>query len=344
MRFNRQIILVGAACAVTTLVIATGIYFTKNSDTPAKSGFGPKQADAAQGQAPYAQSPNQASSDPLTVTLEDTQLKSIMVEPVAKHLFWIDCEAVGSVDFAEDLSIVQAESALIGAAGTFEVTSKELARATSLYAANVGVSQKELDQAVSDQQTAEGALKAARDAVRVLGKTDAEIDQMIALRKIEPFLAGRMVVANVAESDTPLLHVGQPVIIRAMAYPGRVFEGRVSKIYSVVDPNTHKTKFRVKVADTGNELRPGMLASVEVQVQSPTEAVAVPVNSVVREGDGTMTVWVTTDRHQFVQKTVKLGLQKDGWYQIAEGLKSGELVVAEGGIFLSNMLNAPPTD
>ncbi len=343
MRFNRKTILRGAAFAVAALAITTGVYFAENPGTPSKSGLGPEQANAA----PSPQSSSQGSSDPLaakSVTLEDTQLKAIKVEPVGTHFFAVEREAVGSVDFAEDLSVVQAESALIGAAGTFEVTSKELARARSLYAANVGVSQKELDQAVSDQQAAEGALKAARDALCVLGKTDAEIDQMIASRKIESFPASRVVVANVAESDTPLLRVGQPVTVKVMAYPDRVFEGKVSKIYAVVDPNVHRIRIRAKVADPGNELRPGMLASVMIQVQKPIEAVAVPFDSVVREGDGTMTVWVTADRHRFEQKTVKLGLQTDGWYQIADGLKPGELVVTEGGIFLSNMLEAPPAD
>ena len=251
---------------------------------------------------------------------------------------------VGSIDFDEDLSVVQAESALIGAAATFEVTSKELARAKALYETNVGVSQKELDQADSDQQTAEGALKAARDAVRVLGKTEAEIDNMIASGKIEPAVVSRIAVANVTESDTPLLHVGQPVTVKVMAYPDRVFKGNVTKIYDVVDPNIHRTKIRAKIAHPKDELRPGMLASVVVRIQEPVEAIAIPINGVVREGDGTMTVWVTTDRHRFVQRPVKLGLQKDGWYQIVENLRPGELVVTEGGIFLSNMLEAPPSD
>ena len=48
-----------------------------------------------------------------------------------------------------------------------------------------GGAQKDVDQATSDQQTAEGALKAARDAVRIFGKTDAEIDQIMAERKVD---------------------------------------------------------------------------------------------------------------------------------------------------------------
>ena len=74
------------------------------------------------------------------------------------------------------------------------------------------------------------------------------------------------------------------------------------------------------------------------------QSTAVPVTSVVREGDGMMTAWVTTDRHRLSQRVVKIGLQQDGRYQILEGLHPGELVVTEGGVFLSNMLQAPPSD
>ena len=52
--------------------------------------------------------------------------------------------------------LIQAESTLIGAAATFEMSRKELARAKDLYSTNVGVSQRELEQATSDAQTAEG--------------------------------------------------------------------------------------------------------------------------------------------------------------------------------------------
>ena len=37
-------------------------------------------------------------------------------------------------------------------------------------------------------------------------------------------------------------------------------------------------------------------------------------------------------------------IEKDGWYQVLEGLQTGEMVVTEGGVFLSNMLNAPAAD
>jgi cobalt-zinc-cadmium efflux system membrane fusion protein len=353
-----------------------------------------------------------ASSEP-ALDLTSSQLNAIKIEPVDTYMFPVEENAVGNIDFDGDVSVqvfplyqgtiiqtlvalgaqvqkeqplctikspdlIQAESNLIGAAATFELTSKELARVTNLNGAN-GVSQRELEQATSDQQTAEGALKAARDAVRVFGKTDAEIDQMIASRKIDPALvvrspiSGRVtsknaqpgflvqpgndpapytvsdislkwMLADVVESDVPLLHLGQLVQVAVMAYPGRVFKGKVSKIYAAVDPNTHRVTTRSDIADPRDELRPGMLANFVIHVHEPVEGTAIAANGVVREPDGTMTAWVTSDRRHFVQRVVKTGLRTEGRVQILAGLQPGELAVSDGAVFLSNMLEAPPTD
>jgi cobalt-zinc-cadmium efflux system membrane fusion protein len=348
-----------------------------------------------------------------TLDLSPSQLKAIKIEPAGSYLFPVEKETVGSIDFDNDLSVpvfppyqgriiqtlvelgdevhkgqplytidspdlIQAESNLIGAAATFELTSKELTRAKDLNGTS-GVSERELEQATSDQQTAEGALRSARDAVRVFGKRDAEIDQIIVSRKIDPALvvhspvSGRVTtrnaqpglfvqpgnppapytVANVAikwmladvlESDIPLFHLGQPVAVKVVAYPDRVFRGKVSKIYANVDPNTHRATIRSEVADSRNELRPGMLANFVIQVGNPVEGTAIAANGVVREPDGTITAWVTTDRRHFSQRVIKTGLRTDRQVQVLEGLQRGELVVSDGAVFLSNMLQAPPSD
>jgi cobalt-zinc-cadmium efflux system membrane fusion protein len=255
---------------------------------------------------------------------------------------------VGSIWFEEDPAVIQAESTLVAAAATYQLTSKELARAKELYGANGGLAQRELEQATSDAQTAAAALKAAREAVGALGESDAEIDEMIAAGKIHSETAAhgpsRWLLANVSESDSPLINPGQPVEVRALAYPDRVFHGKVSKVYSTVDPNTHRVSVRCEIQDPVSGLRPGMLASFVIQVQPPVESTAAPVNGVVREGDGSMTVWITADRRHFAQRTVETGLREDGQVQILKGLKPGELVVTDGAIFLDNMLQAPPGD
>jgi len=371
------------------------------------------QSTSANTQASDNSASNSSRSD-AAIDLSPTQLNSIKIAPVGSYRFEVEKEAVGNISYADDLSVdvfpayqgtiikalvelgaqvqkdqplytikspdlIQAESTLIGAAATDELTTKELARAKDLYTTNVGVPQKELEQAISDQQTAEGALKAARDAVRVFGKTDSEIDQMITSRKIDPALvvrspiagkvtafnapAGLLVqpgsapapysvanvtvkwmLANVPESESASYHLGQPVEVKVMAYPDRIFKGKVSKIYEAVDPNTHRVTIRSEIADFKNELRPGMLANFVIRIDGPVEATAMPANGIVREPDGTMIAWVTTDRRHFVQKVVKTGLRQNAHVQILDGLQPGELAVSDGAVFLSNMLEAPPSD
>jgi cobalt-zinc-cadmium efflux system membrane fusion protein len=296
---------------------------------------------------PPASAVTNAAPADVTVELSSNQLNAIKIGPVATHFFPVEKEAVGSVSFDEDPAIVQAESTLLGAAATAGVTSNELVRARSLYETN-GVAQRELEQAVSDAQTAGAALKAARDAVRVLGKTDAEIDQIISTGAIGPALSAqspvKWVLANVLESDSPFIQAGQPVRVELTAFPGRAFEGKVSKIYATVDPNLHRLPIRCEVNDPQGELRPGMLATVAIQVADPVAAPAIPPNAVVREGDGTLTAWVTTDRQHFTQRVIKTGMREDGEVQILEGLRGDKLVVTDGAIFLDNMVNAVPSD
>jgi len=399
---NRTALIIGVAAVAAA--VAAGTYLPKNSEglsTPST------QTNAAQGVA-GGSSPSSQS-----VTLGDTQLKSVKVEPVGLHLFAVEREAVGNIAFNDDRSVqvyppyagkvielfhdlgddvvkgeklytiespdlIAAESTLIAAAGVLDLDNQVLERARKLYETQ-GVAQKELQQAISDQQTAEGALKAARHAVTIFGKTEAEIDRMIADRRIDRVMVvnspinGRVtarngapgllaqpgsppapytiadistmwMVANVIETDSPLFRLGQAVKVKLAAFPDRLFEGKITTVGASLDPNTHRLMVRSEVRDPRHELRPGMLATFAISTAGPMEALAVPAAAVVREGDGTMTAWTADDGHRFTQRQLKLGLQKDGWYQVVEGLKPGEKVVAEGGVFLSNMLNAPPSD
>jgi len=399
IQLDRKAAVVVAAVAVVVFAI---VLLKSGSGQPANTNPPPGPGAAS----------NAAPSE-ATVDLAPGQLNAIKIEPVGTCLFPIEKEAVGNIAFVDDLSVqvfpsypgkilktlvelgddvqkgqplytidspdlVQAESTLIGAAAAYDLYSKELARAGDLYGTN-GVSEREKEQAASDEQTAEGALKAARDAVRLFGKTGAEIDRIVATRKIDPALvvpspvtgqitsmnappgllvqpgtapapcsvadiSVKWMLANVIESDSPLYHVGQPVEVRVMAWPGRVFKGTISKIYATVDPNTHRVTIRSEIADPAHELRPGMLANFTIRVQDPVESVAIPMNGVVRNSDGTFAAWVTTDRHRYKQRIIKIGLQRDGQYQVLEGLQRGELAVTDGAVFISNILYAPPSD
>ena len=261
---------------------------------------------------------------------------------------------------------------MIAAAGVLELTTRNLARLRMLYK-TLAVSQKDLEQAISDQQTAEGSLRAARDSVRIFGKTDAEIDRIVADRMADPTLVvpspinGRItarsaapgllvqpgsapppyvvadintmwMLANVIETDSPAFRIGQQVKVKLSAFPDRVFDGKVTTIGATVDPNTRRVLVRSEINDPQHKLRSGMFGNFVISIGAPVRSPAVPLAGVVREGDGTQTVWVTADRRRFTRRTVTIAEPRDGYRQILDGLQVGELVASEGAIFLSNMV------
>ena len=385
---RRRVLLAGAAMMLATLI---GVrHFVANADEAQR----PKIPVPA----------NRADADALE--LSDAQLELIHVGAVSESAFPLEREAVGSIDFNEDLAaqvfppyqgrivqlhakvgdnvtrgqvlftiespdLIQADSTLIAAAGVLDLTTHALQRAKQLYDVQ-GMAEKDLQQATSDQQTAEGALKAARDAVAVFGKSQSEIDRMVKSRTIDPYLVvpspltGRVTArsaapgdfvqpgtvpapysvadisriwmnASVTESDMPLVHKGQRIKVAVMAFPERVFEGEISTVGAMVDPQLHRGLVRAEIDDPKHELLPGMFASFVIVTGEPQSAAAVPLDGVVREGDGTMTVWVTSDRHHFTKRAVKIGLQHAGYDQILDGVRPGEQVVTKGAIFLNNL-------
>ena len=335
--------------------------------------------------------------------LSDAQLGEISIGTVSERSFPIQTEAVGNIDFNEDMAaqvfppyqgrivklfammgdnvkrgqplltiespdLIQADSTLIAAAGVLDLTTHVLQRAKQLSAVQ-GIAEKDLQQAISDQQTAEGALKAARDAVAVFGKSQIEIDRMVKTRTIDPYLVvpspitGRVTArtaapgdfvqpgnapapysvadisriwmnASVTESDMPLVRKGQPIHVAVMAFPGRVFDGEISMVGASVDPQLHRGLVRAEIEDPKHELLPGMFASFVIVTGAPVNAVAVPADGVVREGNGTMTVWLATDGHHFTKRTVKVGLQNAGYDQILEGVGPGAQIVTKGAVYL----------
>ena len=143
-------------------------------------------------------------------------------------------------------------------------------------------------------------------------------------------------VANIVETDAPAYRLGQPVAVTVPAYPNDVFRGTVTTLGVNIDPGTHRQLVRSVIEDPGHKLRAGMLASFSIEIDGPKTSLAVPSDAVVREGDGSMTVWVTTDRRHFQRRAVKIGLEQNGWRQIVDGLNVGDLIASSGAIFLSN--------
>ncbi len=289
-----------------------------------------------------------AAPPALSIDLTAAQLGAIRIEPAQTQAFAVESETVGSISFDEDPSVVQSESNLLTASANDEMSRRELDRVRGLGEAN-GIAPKEYEGALAAQQSAAATLKAARDTVRALGVSEAQIDRMIRSNRFDAVDTGpdrnrKWVLVNLPESDSARVRPGQKLRVQVPAYPGNWYPGTVARIYATIDPGTHRIAMRALIEDPHNDLRAGMLATVIIRFADPVRTVAIPTTAAVRQGDGSMITWVTADRHHFSVRPLKIGLENQGRYQVLDGLKAEELVVTEGGVFLSNLLDAPPSD
>jgi cobalt-zinc-cadmium efflux system membrane fusion protein len=146
-------------------------------------------------------------------------------------------------------------------------------------------------------------------------------------------------LANVPESMVPRYRDGQAVSVTVAAYPNKTFNGKITTLGTSVDPNTRRVFLRSEIDDPEHLLRSGMFATFVINTGESERSLALPAGGVAREGDGTMSAWVTADRRQFTKRTVTLGLVQDGYSQVLDGIKPGELIAADGALFLNNALN-----
>lgn len=267
--------------------------------------------------------------------------------------------------------LANAESALLAAKGIYELTTEALKRAKELYKVQ-GIAQKDYEQTFSDQMTAEGNLKAARLNVQGFGKSAQEVAKLEETRQLEsslvvkspvsglvtarnaqvgllvqpgntpaPFIvtdtSTKWLIINPPESDAPTFHVGQEIEVHVEAL-NKNFQARIKVVGQTLDPNTRTTTVRAEIADPKQELLQGMYATYQVRMGAPVKALGLPPDAVAREVDGSMSVWVTTDKKHMVRRTVTLGRQDAAHIEVLSGLKEGELVANEGAIFLSNLL------
>ncbi|HZQ01628.1 MAG TPA: efflux RND transporter periplasmic adaptor subunit [Reyranella sp.] len=289
----------------------------------------------------------------------------------------------GAPLFAIEASeFVQGQNDLVTAVAGVEKAKSRLELAQSVekrqreLVAIRGGTQKDLQQAQSDLIAAQGdmrsaeiALAAVRNRLRILGRSDAEIDKLeksdrigaetivsapiagtVIQRKVgvgqyinvgasDPvFTVGNLstvwLVANVRESDAPKMKVGAPVEVSVLAYPGRIFNARLSYVAPALDPNTRRLPVRAEIDNPNRELLPEMFASFRIISGANRLMPAVPQDAVIYEGSQAR-VWVARPNDKaVVTRSIEVGATTNGLVEVRKGLSVGETVVASGTLFI----------
>ena len=129
------------------------------------------------------------------------------------------------------------------------------------------------------------------------------------------------VVAEVNEEDIPRVALGQVVLFRTDAFPGRRLEGKVGEITPMGDINA-KT-FRVKMAlPDDTPLKPGMSVEANIVTREKENALLVPADSV--QGNAVFVV----DGARLRKRAVTIGIRGTRTVEILDGLKDGERIAS----------------
>jgi cobalt-zinc-cadmium efflux system membrane fusion protein len=141
------------------------------------------------------------------------------------------------------------------------------------------------------------------------------------------------VQGHIFDRDLPSVRSGDTVQ-ESNPSLGRAFQGTVSYIGSIVDPNTRTTPVRIVTLNPGGILKKDMFVDAVIHTGSQGNTVVVPVSAVLRDDKNEPIVYVEMEPGKFEQRQVAIGGQQNGLIAITSGLQGGETVVASGGLFL----------
>jgi cobalt-zinc-cadmium efflux system membrane fusion protein len=301
----------------------------------------------------------------LTGKITANQDKMVKVFPlVGGHIESIKAELGSQVQKGQVLAIIQSgdladlEQQATTARSQLAVAQKNL-QVTQDMAASGLTSQREV---VADREqfaAAQGELVRVTERRRIVGGSGsryivkAPVSGFIVEKSASPGMELRTddsqslftisnldqvwVLANVYETDVANIHEGEQARITTLAYPDKVYKGRIDKLFSVLDPDSKTMKVRITLPNPGFKLKPEMFTNVIVTYPGRGKRIAVPAKALVFDKSRNFVVAVTAKNQPVVREVDIFKTSGDTSY-LNSGLMPGERVVTKDPLLLYNAL------
>ena len=143
--------------------------------------------------------------------------------------------------------------------------------------------------------------------------------------------------ANVFETDIPRIKTGSSVQVSTLAYPGKIFNGKVDQISEVLDPTNKAMHVRVSLDNSALLLKPEMFAKVQVSDVQQQTAICIPTKALISE-DGKDFVIVYKDNSHMSIAEVKIMKTLGDITYLYEGVNPGQLLVVKNQLLLFQQL------
>ena len=346
-----------AAVAALGIAIAAGAgYWFGQQRTPAEAASAPGGASGAQAKGAAPAGVTVEAVKVITAALPQTITavgslrsdESITVRPeVAGRISAIAFNegqrvAKGATLVKLDPSINEAD--VQQARANLKLAQSKFDRATDLAKSNF-ISGQAKDEAENNLRVAEASLQLAEAklakteikapfagiiGLRVMSVGDyvKEGADIVNLEAIDPL----KVDFRVPEIYMRQVQVGQALEVALDALPGKTYEGKVFAINPLVDATGRSIVIRALVKNADTALRPGMFARVRLITRDQQDALVVPEQAIVPQGDEKFVFRIVDGKA--LRTRVTVGQRRDGKAEIVSGLAAGDTVVSAGQLKL----------
>jgi cobalt-zinc-cadmium efflux system membrane fusion protein len=144
------------------------------------------------------------------------------------------------------------------------------------------------------------------------------------------------VMAQVLGPDLGAVRVGDTAEILTGAGAAGM-HGRVDNVAALVNPDTRAVSARVVVPNPAGVLKKQMYVRVRLRSQAASRGLMAPVSSILRDDENLPFVYVAQPSGGFARRHVTAGERTGDQVEIRDGLRAGERIVADGGLFLQFM-------
>jgi membrane fusion protein, heavy metal efflux system len=236
-----------------------------------------------------------------------------------------------------------------------------------------GISQREADQAETDAVNAEADRDAALQALvslnippetikgiqqgrpiaRVQGMIRSPITGTVVEKLITPgellqagttacFTVARLsrvwIMTQIFGSDLASIKLGDPAKVMT-GVGSNDFSGTVDNISALVDPDTRSVVVRVAAENPGEFLKKQMYVRVSIQAREESSGLLVPASAILRDDENLPFVYAAQPDGSFARQHVTLSYRAADQYDIAAGIKTGDRIVVDGGVFVQFVQN-----
>jgi len=273
----------------------------------------------------------------------------------------------------DSLELGEKKAAFLQARTNLDVARRNYEREERLFKQRIS-SEKEYLEAKGEFERSQAASQAAREALRLVGLADADIEKITWGGKGHPLshfplvapLAGTVVekhitlgelvkpddkpytiadlstlwvLLDIYEQDLGRVSLGAETRLAVEAYLGELFQGKVTYVSNLLDETTRTAQARVEIPNPDHKLKPGMFvtATIAVPVPGAADAIAIPAVA-VQQVRGKPVAFVREAEEVFVPRELKVGRNSGPYVEVLAGVKEGEQVVTEGGFYLKSTL------